>query len=212
MMLLSYLDSALLLALLLTTVIKRLRVFCNLQGVAIVVGMLLPVVLIGDLPIYQYLRALIADLSITSKLLILTVLYQRFLHREAILRWTEFGRLRVAVALVGLAFYPLALGISMFDPYSYGYQATTVAVIVALLVMALIVRRYYWTGSVLAMALVAYYLGILESDNLWDYLLDPVLWLYCLTSVIFAWVRSALGFPPRTGESASEQTAPSCSV
>ena len=210
MMFLSYLDSALLIALLLTTFIKRLRVFCNLQGVAIVVGMLLPVVLVGDLPIYQYLRAVVAELSITSKLLILTVLYQRFLQRETILKWAEFVRLRVAVALIGLVFYPLALGISMFDPYSYGYQAATLAAVVALLMMVLIIRRSFWTGSVLALVLVAYYLGMLESDNLWDYLLDPMLWLYSLISVIYAWIRSALGLPPREPE--SERTAPSCSV
>jgi len=212
MMLLSYLDSALLVAVLLTTLVKRLRVLCNLQVVAIVVGLLLSVVLIGDLPVYQYLRAVIGELSITTKLLILTVLYQRFLQRETILKRPEFGRLRIVTALVGLGFYPFALGLSMFDPYAHGYQATILAVVVALLVMALVVRRSYWTGSVLALALVAYYLGILESDNLWDYLLDPVLWLYCIASVTLIWVRTALGFPPRAGDAESEQTAPSCSV
>jgi len=212
MMLLSYVDSALLVALLLTTIVKRLRVLCNLQGVAIVVGVLIPVVLIGELPLYQYLRAVTAELSITTKLLILTVLYQRFLHREAILKRLELERLRIAVALVGLGFYPFALGISMFDPYAYGYQATILAVVVALVVATLVIRRSLWTGSVLAVALVAYYLGSLESDNLWDYLLDPVLWLYCIASVTLDRVRTALGFPPRTGDSESEQTAPSCSV
>jgi hypothetical protein len=81
-------------------------------------------------------------------------------------------------ALGGLTLYASALGLTRFNLYELGWGIALwwpVAVAVVVLV---------WRGSragvVLALAGLAWQLGMLESANLWDYLLDPV---FCLVSL-----------------------------
>lgn len=179
MILLSYLDAALLMALLTTTLARYTRVICNPQVLAIVVGALLPLVIIGDLPIYQYLRAVTGDLSISTKLLLLLVLYQRGVQR-IVTSESEWSIGLSAVAVTGLFFYPLSLGLSMFDPYAYGYSASGLVAVSLLLAAVCAWRRWWWLALALSLSVIAYLAGILESDNLWDYLMDPLLWLYAL--------------------------------
>jgi len=198
-MFLSYLDSVLLIGVVLTALAVKFRLTVKLQWVAIVVSILIPIVVIGELQVYQYLRAVLSDLSITTKLLLLTVLYQRIRNNEVLLKEHEYDRFRLVVALLGLGFYPLALGISMFDPYAYGYQATALMVIATLSAVLLLVRRYFWSGTALLLAVFAYYFRILESDNLWDYLIDPVLWLYCeifCSSKLPRWATLSITWQP----------------
>ncbi|RLJ65282.1 hypothetical protein [Sulfurisoma sediminicola] len=80
-----------------------------------------------------------------------------------------------ALALFGLVFYPLALGLGDFDPYRLGYAAWPVAA--ALGAAALLAWRrgqplWLW---LLAVDLAAFAAGLPESDNLWDALFDPLL-------------------------------------
>ena len=73
--------------------------------------------------------------------------------------------------------YPLALGISPFDPYALGYHGRVRGLLVAL---ALVAVFAWWRGRLLLLLALllgvgAFRLEALESTNLWDYLLDP--WL-----------------------------------
>jgi hypothetical protein len=78
----------------------------------------------------------------------------------------------------GLLLYPLALGIGPFDPYVLGWRSPGIAAAAAVLGAALLLWNNAF-GFVLLIAGVAWQVGLLESTNAWDYLLDPV---YCLLS------------------------------
>jgi hypothetical protein len=83
-----------------------------------------------------------------------------------------------AVALFGIVFYVLALGLGDFDPYRLGYPGwPALALAAGLAVAALLAWRrgqplYAW---LLAVDLAVFSAGLPESANLWDSLFDPLL-------------------------------------
>ena len=106
----------------------------------------------------------------------------------------------VPIALVSVMFYPLTLGLSRWDPYSLGYQPLAPLLLLALFGLGLVYYRKYLSAFFLVIALVAYLFHLQESDNLWDYLLDPVLavvlWIWLLKRLV-ANIRSSRLSPAR---------------
>jgi hypothetical protein len=80
--------------------------------------------------------------------------------------------------VAGALLYPAALGWGPFDPYELGWRSPGVAAAAALVGagLALVGNAF---GIVLLVAGALWQIGCLESDNAWDYLVDPI---YCLTS------------------------------
>lgn len=130
-----------------------------------------------ELPLAAYVRGFTGELSITSMLLLWTAYFSPKEMNMPVL-------MKVWIALIAIAFYPLALGISMLDPYAWGYGS--IALLVAVIGMAL---AAWITGSnrvatILALAILAWAAGWHESANLWDYILDPFLGLWAIGSLI----------------------------
>ncbi len=74
----------------------------------------------------------------------------------------------------GVALYPMALGAGAYDPYSLGWSYSPLfAGLLAATGVLLLQRNAF--GVVLVGAILAYDLHLLESPNLWDYLVDPLL-------------------------------------
>ena len=88
----------------------------------------------------------------------------------------------VFATLAGLALYPSALGWGRFDVFTLGWNFSVLTVVVSALTI-----WFIWRGNrfnlVLVMALLAWQLGLMESRNLWDYLVDPVLFLLSVTAL-----------------------------
>jgi hypothetical protein len=101
---------------------------------------------------------------------------QTFAERDWIAGWS-FG------AIGSLTLYPLALGVSGFDPYEWGWRFSPLFVIVAALSSWLIWKKNRF-GILLLVAVVAFHLRLLESSNYWDYLLDPITGLVSLGAMI----------------------------
>lgn len=79
-------------------------------------------------------------------------------------------------ALAGCVLYPHAWGLWPFDLYFWGWRRELWVWGLALMVVAFALagRR---TGVLVLLALIGHALDLLESDNGWDYLVDPVYWL-----------------------------------
>jgi len=96
----------------------------------------------------------------------------------------EDWRAPAFVAALAAALYATALGPWNFDLYRFGYQpAALVAVLGAIALVA------WWRGEslylyLLAIDLAAWRAGLLESTNLWDVLLDPLLMIAMLALAI----------------------------
>ncbi len=86
--------------------------------------------------------------------------------------------------IAGLVLYPAALGLGAVDPYAWGWNASPLFAVAGVWAAALL-----WLGNrfgiVLVVAVIAWYLGVPESRNYWDCLVDPFYCLGCLGGV--AW-------------------------
>ncbi len=128
-------------------------------------------------PLAIYPRGVFGDLSITSTVLLL--LAAANLGGLSVSRLTK-GRpaLLGIIALSALVFYPMALGVGMLDPYRFGYASLTFIVMVSAVAAWGLWTRRYLIAAVIALAMLAWSVGWYESNNLWDYLLDPLVALY----------------------------------
>jgi len=154
------------------------------SGLALVagVGAVAALVPIGALPLAGLLRGVVGDLSLTTLVLLLVGLRRHLRAEEPVDNRSMFA-LQCLLAVGGLALYSLALGLGTWDPYRLGYGdpwflAALLAVALTALAFDLPLVTFGLAVGVLAWALETY-----ESRNLWDYLLDPL---------VFAWAFSSL--------------------
>ncbi len=96
------------------------------------------------------------------------------------------------VLLTGLWFYPMSLGATAWDPYGAGFNSLCLPGGLLVVGLLALLWRYYLLCALLIAAQVAYAAGLLASENLWDYLIDP--WLFCFS---IGWLlRNALASKP----------------
>lgn len=134
-----------------------------------------------ELPLAAYARGFTGELSLASMLLLWTAYFSKVPVR------TSIG-MRVWIAVVAIAFYPLALGFSMVDPYTWGYGSLPLLLGVALTALVFCLAGSNRVALILAVAILAWSIGWHESANLWDYVLDPFLSIWAIGSL----ARSAI--------------------
>jgi len=144
---------------------------------------------INEVPIFYYLRAYIGDLSITATLFFAVYIIQSG-WGKAIYQPGEKKHLMLLVVSGGLFLYPFALGISQFDPYRLGYQPEIFLSVLFFIGLYFWHKQFYFLVFVLTSAILCFNSGLLESNNLWDYLLDPVLMLVFLTSGLLSALKA----------------------
>lgn len=129
---------------------------------------------VAHLPVLAYVRGVSSDPSITLLVLACLDLRQR-LFGYAGLEQREYKALLGVLAVAALFLYPLALGWGDWDSYRPGWGSFVM--LLALLALSLLcwARGFRLVPLVVALALLAWTVGLLESANLWDYLIDP--WL-----------------------------------
>jgi hypothetical protein len=168
-------------ALVLTTVImaivplKKNDLKRRLTAGALVLVMLLPIR--GELSAAGYLRGVAGDLSATTVMLTLFYLigFEAFKNnaRELFLGILLF---------CGLVLYPFSLGPFHIDPYQWGYQPLWMLISIGLAGFFILYRQPSMV-CYLAFPLAAFALRLSGSNNLWDYLLDPLIFGYALVNV-----------------------------
>jgi hypothetical protein len=72
----------------------------------------------------------------------------------------------------GLALYPMALGLGDFDPYTLGWGTSWLFAFLAVATIVLLLMKNRFSVVLIA-CILGYDLNLLESTNLWDYLVDP---------------------------------------
>ena len=144
---------------------------------------------LGALPAAGYLRGIVGDLSVTTVLLLVHGLLRPLLGWTAIDARSRLA-LQVLVAAGGLLLYPLALGLGPFDPYRLGYASPWFLAFLLALAVAAGLRRLTLVTGCLTLAVLAWALGVYESRNLWDYLIDPLVAAWGLGGLL---IRGAQG-------------------
>jgi hypothetical protein len=153
---------------------------------AVFVAVLVP---FDGLPAAGYMRGATGDLSITTLLLMVVAILRFLSGRRANEEFPRFFRgkgrraLLLLVVLAAVALYPMALGWGGFDPYRLGYGSPWFLAALLALALAAIFLELPEIAYAVALAVLAWGLGWYESNNLWDYLLDPLVAVYAAVSL-----------------------------
>jgi hypothetical protein len=151
----------------------------------------------GALPPAAFVRGVIGDLSITTTVLLVRAIVRPFSGWGPIQAKDRLA-LQAVVAAAGLVLYPLALGIGPFDPYRLGFGDSWSMGLVLLLALAALVLHLHLLALCLALGVLGYATAWHESTNLWDYLIDPLVWVYALAGSLVPSARARWN-RPRTG-------------
>ena len=185
----AWLDSALLSSMVVLWIGSRYKWQSTRMAIGVAIASLITLIPMHGLSLFMYLWSIIGDLSLTSKTYLVAWLLYR-LGGPVVTDVKEVRKVMHAITIIGLVFYPLALGLSPFDPYSTGYSASILIVLtVVLLVYGMRKGNLVLSASML-LALWAYLLGLMESDNLFDYLVDPLLFLYAASFTCVTLLRN----------------------
>ncbi len=138
---------------------------------------LLCIPIAGTAPIY-FLRAAFGDFSITASVLLCVLAFSNW--REGKLPRRDIFCLAAILAPLSLWFYPLSLGFTLHDPYQLGYNAAVLSGLVLAAGLLAWLRSYFLVAAILSLDLLAFRFGLLESNNLWDYLIDPCVAIFAL--------------------------------
>ncbi len=138
---------------------------------AIATGLLLPLLPLDGVDLAGMLYGHVGALSLTGLALLAVFSVRRFGGPDLLPPAQRSGWQR-GLILLALPLYLMALGYGAFDPYGMGFKGPLLPL--ALGVTALLL---WFTGkrpsSLLLLAVLwCWLLGLGESDNLWDYLLD----------------------------------------
>jgi len=160
---------------------------------AILLGTLVASMLIpyNGMPLAAYVRSATGDLSITTLVLLWFAMMNSLLN-SGMSKTGERRTILFAIAFAALALYPMALGASSFDPYRLGYGNLVFVFALLLVSLAAWLRGLHLLALCIAMSVLAWAIGWYESNNIWDYLLDPFVSIYALLAIMFYAAKSIL--------------------
>lgn len=134
-------------------------------------------------PLAAYVRGATGDLSITTIVLLWCALLGPWTSCAAAAARHRLS-LVALIAPTAVGLYPMALGLGAFDPYRLGYGNGLFIALLFLIALTTWLRKYYLVTLCIALAALAWAIGWYESDNLWDYLLDPFVSIYALAALL----------------------------
>lgn len=145
-----------------------------------------------SLSIAYYVRGLIGDLSIPN-LAVQSMTLAAFVSGTSLLEKQQMRRFCFVLLPIAIVFYPLSMGLGKYDPYALGYGSPILLAIVFFITLLAWFLSYWFIAISLSLSVFCYAIGWYESNNLWDYLIDPILVLYALGVTLKA---SMYSLPP----------------
>lgn len=133
--------------------------------------------------ISHFARVLTGDLSMTS-LAWLGFVACRTLLSDKPARSNAEMVMAIVIVIAAVVLYPTALGFTMFDAYASGYHPNVLAPLIFILFSFCLWFGQWLPMTILATVLATYQMSWLESDNLWDYVIDPVIVIYAVSILV----------------------------
>jgi len=154
------------------TIIRQPRYSRKLVTVAIFGSMALAIMPVYDLVLAAYVRAGLGNLSITSMVMLCFMIASAYTGQQYLAAERKH-QLYQCVIVGALIVYPTGLGLSLYDGYALGYSSWLLLLLLAACTGIYLWRQVFLIPALILAAVSAYLLNAMESDNLWDYLLDP---------------------------------------
>lgn len=134
---------------------------------------------VNGLSVAGYLRGVTGDVSVTTLILLVAASISRLCDVEVYHPRSSFVLMLVVLG-GGLLLYPSALGMTHFDVYGLGYGSKTFVAVLFLVSVAAWHYELYLVALCVCLGVLAYLVGMYESRNLWDYLIDPLITVYAV--------------------------------
>ncbi len=130
----------------------------------------------------EILRGVIGDVSTASGCLLIFIIVEQFNFNESKTKILSLYE-TIFLCLLGLLLYLSTFGFISFDLYHLGYLSPNMLLFFAVIIFLLILsnRRL---GYIWLFAIISFYFKLQSSNNLWDYLYDPILWLSLTTDLL----------------------------
>jgi len=144
---------------------------------------------VAGFPLARVLAAVMDHWSVPLLALLVAGVAETFFGAE-LLRREDCRAMWVFGVVAGVVLYPLALGIGSIDPFAYGWHFGPLFVLVGCMAMLLQWRRNRF-GIVLLLAIFAWLTGIVESENLWDCLTDPIFFFVSVGALVMPFVTKS---------------------
>lgn len=145
----------------------------------------------AQIPVLAFVRGVSADLSTTLVALACLGLGRRLFGLPAMAR-RETMALFAALAVAAAVLYPTALGWGDRDAYRPGWGSLGMLGVLLMLSLASWVSGLRLLPALVGLGLLAWTLGLMDSGNLWDYLIDPWLAVMAVIECIKAGVTRLL--------------------
>lgn len=155
------------------------RLAPNTRIALLIAGWIIVAIELNGVSLTMALRGITGDLSIFSVYWLACAAAARISNKPALIPARQVYTALATVGIGALILYPATLGLSQWDPYRLGY-GMSLPLGCGLIIALLFVLEQRFTAMAMSLALLAYALRLLESENLWDYLLDPWLTGYAL--------------------------------
>lgn len=137
---------------------------------------------VEGLPVARWLHGYNSNLSVPLVAILLNAVFSPLCTR----RWLDEKSLRTSVwfgAGAGLLLYPMAAGLGPIDPYELGWRWPGIELLIGGLSVILLWRGNAF-GWVLLLTGAAWRFGCMESENVWDYLVDPIYFIVSLIGLV----------------------------
>ncbi|MCZ6640268.1 MAG: hypothetical protein O7F71_01720 [Gammaproteobacteria bacterium] len=142
-------------------------------------GLFIP---INEVSLIVQLKGVFADLSLTSVTLLISWPLLRVTNNS--FNTSELTWLCAVISILALLLYPMALGVGPYDPYILGYQPVVLLTLAAALGIVAVQKKCWMSAATVVVVLLGYWLRVLPSQNLWDYLLDPILVIFAISYLL----------------------------
>ncbi|WP_150303013.1 hypothetical protein [Pseudomonas saliphila] len=170
------------------------------------IGVLFGLTVLGMLPLVHgmspagYVRGVTDDLACTSMVWLVAAALMRL---GFIAPWARPQPLQlwICFAVLGVVLFPAAMGVGMIDTYGWGFTPRPMLIGVAGLTLVMVLLRNAAGAFLLLAATAAFMLDVKPSDNYWDYLLDPFIFLYSLGALAVSGIRWVVSRRPHLPES-----------
>jgi hypothetical protein len=169
-------------------------------------ALLLLFVPFGGLPLWSRAFSFYPNPSLPVLGLVCAALWQRLLG-ISVFKPADWRAIWFFGAIAGSVLYLHPMVIGAIDLYYWGWEretATWTLATVAIVLLACGQRL----GVLLLAALLAYAVNALESQNCWDYLVDPIYWLMGIAVLIKRACLRALGRRDSRTTALTRETAP----
>ena len=129
---------------------------------------------VAHLPLVAYVRGITSDLSVTLVALACFAIGQCLFGLPALGKRNRLA-LCVAVVVAATVLYPTALGWGDWDAYRFGWGSFSMLGVLFAVVIIFLLTGLRLLPALVGLGLLGWATGLMESTNLWDYLIDP--WL-----------------------------------